>query len=248
MIKEVCNRLKEKRSELGYSIEYTVEKTKLYPSVIRDIEQGNLSNISSVYLKGFMKIYASFLGVDLGTALEEVNSLPRTRKKIVKVKKLDTPSPINDIVGILKRIPAEAKKKIIFVFIGAIVVLSIFFIGRGIVRKISGIFKRNPKEVKVAGNSKVIASSETTQGVEASLTIKKKCFLRVTADGKILFEGILNKGMVETWKADKLIELRLSDGSAVSLEVNGKIIPTLASIHKPIKSIKITPSGISVDK
>ena len=81
MIKEVCNRLKEKRSELGYSIEYTVEKTKLYPSVIRDIEQGNLSNISSVYLKGFMKIYASFLGVDLGTALEEVNSLPRTRKK-----------------------------------------------------------------------------------------------------------------------------------------------------------------------
>jgi len=248
MIKEVCNRLKEKRSELGYSIEHTVEKTKLHPSVIRDIEQGNLNNISPVYIKGFMKIYASFLGVDLGTALEEVSSLSGVSKKVVKVKKRDTTSPISYVTGVMKGIPVEVKKKIVSIFIGAILVVSVFLIGRGIVRKISGIFKRSSKEVKVESNTKVISSGEITQGVEASLTIKKKCFVRVIADGKILFEGILNKGMIETWKADKSIELRVSDGSAISLEVNGKTLPTLASIRKPIKSIKITPSGISVDK
>ena len=73
MIKEICHKLSEKRKELGYDIEYAVDKTKLHPSVIRDIESGNLANINSAYTKGFMKIYASFLGVDLGNSLEEIS-------------------------------------------------------------------------------------------------------------------------------------------------------------------------------
>jgi len=59
MIKELCNRLKEKRKELGYSIEYVVEKTKLHPLMIKDIEEGNLGNENPAYIRGFIKIYAA---------------------------------------------------------------------------------------------------------------------------------------------------------------------------------------------
>ena len=91
-------------------------------------------------------------------------------------------------------------------------------------------------------------SISEVEGVEATLTAKKKCFLKVIVDGKLLFKGILRKGARETWKADKEIELKIRDGSAITLEVNGRLIPILTSLRKPIKSLKITPSGIVVDK
>ncbi len=84
--------------------------------------------------------------------------------------------------------------------------------------------------------------------ITVSLTAKKKCFIRVVVDGKLLFEGALSQGAVESWKGTKKIEFKISDGSAVYLEVNGKPLPSLTSIRKSIKSLVITPSGISVDK
>ncbi|MCK5393631.1 MAG: helix-turn-helix domain-containing protein, partial [Candidatus Omnitrophica bacterium] len=41
MIEELCHKLKNKRKELGYSIEHIVNKTKLSPSVIKNIEEVN---------------------------------------------------------------------------------------------------------------------------------------------------------------------------------------------------------------
>jgi len=67
-------------------------------------------------------------------------------------------------------------------------------------------------------------------------------------DGKLLFDGQLAEGAIETWRGDKEIEMKIRDGSAIALEVNGKDIPTLTSLRKPIKSLKITPSGIVIDK
>jgi len=55
-IEELCVKLQQKRNDLGLTLEEVVEKTKLYPSVIRDIESGNLGNISKAYLKGYIKI------------------------------------------------------------------------------------------------------------------------------------------------------------------------------------------------
>lgn len=48
MIESLCKKIKEKRRELGYSIEEVVKKTKLHPSVIKDIENCNLDKITPV--------------------------------------------------------------------------------------------------------------------------------------------------------------------------------------------------------
>ena len=249
MIKEVCNKLKEKRQELGYSIEYTVEKTKLHPSVIKDIEEGNLKNIGPTYIKGFMKIYASFLGVDLGACLDEINLTKPTINKQKKVKSKDSLGSgfVDAMIIKVKKIPPEAKKKIFIVLIGIVFLWVFFTVGRLTIRKISKSFKDKGETVENIQPESFTASQDAKE-VVVSLTAKKKCFLRVRVDGKLLFEGALAQGAIETWRGDKEIEFKISDGSAVYLEVNGKSVPTLSSIRKPIKSLKITPSGISVDK
>mgnify|MGYP001441738871 CR=1 FL=1 len=250
MIKEVCNRLKEKRKELDYDIEYVVEKTKLHPSVIRDIEGCNLSNINSAYIKGFMKIYASFLEVDLGTSLEEVASAKPTFKKESKMKKTQEGDAIfSKVLNAINTVSFQTKKRIIVAFVGLILFWGFINASITVVKKVSTFFKKPSKEALPAAESQNSYVIDQIHGIEVSVNVKKRCFLKVIVDGKLLFEGVLNKGMVESWKGNKEIELkRISDGSAISLEVNGKPIPTLTSIRKPIKSIKITPSGISVDK
>lgn len=255
MISEVCYKIKEKRRILGYSIEQVVEKTKLHPMVIEDIEDNNLSNIGPAYLKGFIKIYASFLKIDLGTSLDEIE----VEKPAIKAINIqygqdnETDKVGGSFFAGLRRkaeaISPEIRKKIILVFVGLISLGFLFFAVKFAAVKISEAFKKNTKITKKLPQQTIVPPPiEEVEGVTVALTAKKRCFLRVTVDGKILFEGILNSGSVETWKGDREIELKISDGSAIQLEVNGRAIPILASIRKPIRSLKITSSGISVDK
>ena len=246
MSEELCLKLREKRKELGYSVEYVVEKTKLHPSVIKDIEAGSLSSIGSAYLKGFIKIYASFLGVDTSGALDEIKASGSSLNLKGRTKAKDENASLKALKSMIGNLSPKVKKNLVLVLLGMILLYSFFTLIKFSVRKISQAFKgRKTVENK---QTEVVPKIEASGELEVSLTAKKKCFLKATIDGKALFEGVLNKGAIESWRADKELEFRISDGSAVHLEVNGKSIPTLSSIRKPIKSLKITPSGITVDK
>lgn len=295
MIETLGSRLKDKRKELNLTIEEVVEKTKLHPGMIREIEEGNLDKINPTYLKGFIRIYASFLGVDIGNALSEVSGLTTQKNNIVKRRKPQitpassqkfTPTTLQkekavpiipegtnvDIAAKRKTdkvlpvkvrkvtLPAQFKKVIGFSLLVIIILCGVTLLGKFAVNKVGVLVKdrkaaRERKEVipdKVnlpkAVNTPKVTHEVVPQDIDVALTVKKNCFLRVKVDGKLLFEGILRKGAVETWKGRKEIEFKMSDGSAVYLEVNGKPIPSLTSMNKPVKSLKITPSGISVDK
>ncbi|MBU0693088.1 MAG: DUF4115 domain-containing protein [Candidatus Omnitrophica bacterium] len=260
-LEEFGLKLKEKRKELGLQLEEVVEKTKLHPSVIKDIEGGNLSKMSPIYLKGFIKIYASFLGMETDEVLGKISS-PKTfgrDKNSPEVKEETEKKPAR------KQISLKAKKIIIFSLLAAVFLYSLVVVVRFIAKTASRMVRSSVKSdekinsqlppVNPVRENHRLKSADLSNEVNinseeiiTSLTAKKDCFLRIRVDGKLLFEGILKKGMKETWKADKEMELKISDASAVYLEVNGKPLPHLTSMRKPIKSLKITHSGISVEK
>src|SRR5512137_1102470 len=57
-------RLKDIRLKKGLSLEEAHAKTKLNVTILKAIEENNLVQVSPVYIKGFIKIYCEFLGVD----------------------------------------------------------------------------------------------------------------------------------------------------------------------------------------
>lgn len=246
MIQELCSKLKAKRHELGYSLEEIVEKTKLHPSVIKDIEAGNLENINKTYIKGFIKIYASFLGVEVGAALDEISHVKahirREAKTVTPGRQARRPKLPLD------KIPFEKIKKPLIFLVGAIIaILILSALGKAIFRKLKQA--PAPAPVKVEEKAEVKSSPQAAdEEIIVSVTAKRDCFLRVRADGSLLFEGVLRKGATESWAAQKDMDFRISDGSAIYIEVNDKALPPLTTMHKPIKSLKITPSGISVEK
>ncbi|MCF7874197.1 MAG: DUF4115 domain-containing protein [Candidatus Omnitrophica bacterium] len=263
MIEELCRKIKDKRKEAGYSIEEVVKQTKLHPSVIRGIESCNLEGITPIYIKGFIKIYASFLGVEINDELEEIKKKVGSRVK-KKEKRQPGQNPafkfFKFVFKKLAQIPPRVRKNIVAIAV-VLIVLWLGFLGiRFSFRKVLTFFRNRPKAEKqktATAQEKPKKSAQTDiakpavgqlDQITASLTVKKDCYIKAISDGKIIFDGVLEKGEVETWKADKELEFTISDGSAVYLEVDGESIPKLSSIHKPIKSLVINSSGITVNK
>ncbi len=259
MIENLCKRIKDKREESGYSIEEVVKKTKLHPSVIRDIENCNFGNITPIYIKGFVKIYAAFLGVEVKDELGQINAGAGSKIKKPKEKKALNQNPIlnffKTIFERLSKAPPQIKKNILLAGV-ILIILWLGFLGiKFSFRKVLSFFQNRPKVEKQKPAEEVNNSEEPLPApvgqsgrIRASLTVRKPCFIKVMVDKEVLFEGILNKGEVETWQAEEELEFKISDGSAVYLEVDGNPIPKLSSIHKPIKSLIINSSGITVNK
>lgn len=61
---KIGHHLKLVRERKGLSYEQIFEITRIQPSILKDIEEGKVS-ISPVFLKGFIKTYARFLGQDV---------------------------------------------------------------------------------------------------------------------------------------------------------------------------------------
>lgn len=264
MIKELSYNLAEKRKKLGITIEQAVEKTKLCPSVIHDIEEGNLINVGATYVRGFIKIYAAFLGVNIPEGIfEEISAGQKLAKEQQKKNIFKKPAVKSAVLGehSFPKVFQKARKKITLAAAAIAAVFILFIFAKFIV---GNIFKEKkhvqvlpaqessaikPREVKKeVKKPAVVRSSNVTEDITASLKAKRDCFVRVKVDGNLLFEGILNRGSVEMWKGMQEIEFKISDGSAVYLEVNGDALPALTAMRKPIKSLKITHSGIAVDK
>ncbi|MCM8823799.1 MAG: DUF4115 domain-containing protein [Candidatus Omnitrophica bacterium] len=285
MLEELCKKLKKRREELGLDLETIVERTKVYPSVIKAIENGSLNNIindiSPVYLKGFIKIYASFLGVNVDNELEEffgykkekdVNTVTSEKKYELKSKnkqKEKRKIKIKIKINISKMLTSKIIKKItpLILIIGGVIV--VIFVVRASISFINKkIVSNRTKEEKIKGKTSTIQEfnhkvsdsrgvesyklptkiEETDKNIVVSLKIRRDCFLKVKVDDKVVFEGILKAGSVETWKGTKELEFKISDGSIVDIEVNGQLLPPISKIRKPIKSLKITSQGISVIK
>ena len=111
ILKIASKKLKSSREKLNISTKEVADDLRLDQKIIDDIDNGNFKNFKNyVFLKGYLKNYANFLGVHL--------ELPEINKKIKKNKKITE----NDI--------GEKKNKTVHskYFLTAVVLISFFFL------------------------------------------------------------------------------------------------------------------------
>ncbi len=71
-MEEVVKKLKEKRKELGISLEQAEADTNIRLDYLQAIEEGKFDRIKGeVFLKGFLKVYSAYLGFDKKEILEK---------------------------------------------------------------------------------------------------------------------------------------------------------------------------------
>ncbi len=266
------DRLKKIRQELGFSLEEVHKKTKIHLNILKAIEGDGLTNLSPVYLRGFLKIYCKFLGVDPKDYLPEYKETPSAVKRIIPEKDLSR-QPLKAL-SLLKTasvklvsfraIPKKFKKTFIFILIIIFVIIGLFNLGKFIASKRKAPHLKTPNKVSQAETKKSQKASpaavmQKTQAKEAlpreipsvirlGIRARDNCWVYLKVDGKVVFQRVLERGRSETWQAKNKIELSLGNAGAVELEVNGQLFSNLGRKGQALKNILVTKEGLNIGR
>lgn len=241
-------KLKKIRQELGLTLEEAHKKTKIHLNILRAIEEDNLIGTSPVYIKGFLKIYCKFLGVEPKdyiagyqepqSTVKEKAGVPRKPITFLKTSSLKLIS--------FRGINIKAIFIVIFILFLSV---SLFSLGKFISSK-----KRKIPTTKLEKTQKIQTISAKAQQPDATtsknkgvltairlgIRAKEDCWVHLALDGRVVFHTILKKGKFESWQAKERMELSLGNSGAIELELNGRIIPPLGRRGQAIKNILIT--------
>ena len=263
-------RLKKIRLEKGISLEEVQKKTKIHPNILKAIEGDSFTDLSPVYLKGFLKIYCHFLGQDPKDYIPDykeprITSLGNMPKE--PVMKIDTGQSflktIFSKIGYLRPSP-HFKKIIVFVLIFIIAIIALFNLGKAISSKKpkaapdiqKSAVKPEAKKTREAPKPKPQAATLKNQALKIPLQndirlavrARENCFISVKVDGRMVFQRVLEKGRSESWKAKDRIDLSVGNAQAIELQVNDKVFSNLGTRGQPLKNIVITKQGLNLGR
>ncbi len=246
-------KLKKIRQEKGLSLEEVHKKTKIQLNILRAIEGEGLTDLSPIYLRGFLKIYCKFLGLDpreySADYKEESRLGPHPEPVPEQIKVLKTRSFLEGASLRLGSLRPDKKIKTLAVVLLIIIIfaLVLFKLGKSV--------SQRPKPPQVAvpaavAQQKPLATKTTAatasfpkeSGGMISLVIsaKENCLVSVKVDGRVVLHRVMEKGRSDSWKAKEKIELSLGNATAVELIVNGQRFTRLGRKGQQLKNIIIT--------
>jgi len=266
---ESGERLKKIRLGKGLTLEDVQKKTKIHTNILKAIEGDSLTNLSPVYLKGFLKIYCQFLGQDPKefipdyrqinsiSAVKDEQNIAEGQSKGVSLFKSASMK-----LGTF-RVSRKAKKIIFFAVVAIVFFLIIFNAGKCIAKKMAerpAVVKTEAKKEtvkaskpkaaalapKVTAKEKKLTKISSGSGIRLGIRARENCLVSLKVDGKVVFQRVLEKGRFESWQAKDKMELSLGNAGVVDLEVNGQSFSNLGRKGQAVKNITITRDGLSV--
>ena len=239
----IGTRLRNARESKKLSLEQVYAKTRIHIDTILALEEDRLQEYSPVYIRGFLKMYSRFLGLDTEVMLKDYEEFyqaeaPQLPKQKILAKKIK-------IDWSKFKIDPQLSKKIL-IGVAAVVVL----IGAvSLLKNIRNRIASRPKVEEEVSKAEVIVKTQEKQKSKfARLAVRANdnCWLKVRLDGKTVYGGTLRKNMAESWQANEKIELSVGSAGAVDLEINGQVIPSLGRKGQMIKNIVITRDGFTI--
>ncbi|MDO8662024.1 MAG: DUF4115 domain-containing protein [Candidatus Omnitrophota bacterium] len=260
----IGEKLKKIRQSKGLSLEDVHKKTKIHLNILKAIEGESLTNLSPIYLKGFLKIYCRSLGVDSKECVPDYKepqaAFSGSNSLEPKDQPLKSPSFLENVsLKLSFWQPGKKIKKIIIpIFIIAVVGIILLKLGQFIASRprISPAVAHN-QQVRLQARPKVKAPNitpstpklqvfaaklpkETTGGISLVISAKENCLVFVKVDGRVVLHRVLERGRSDSWKAKERIELSLGNAAAVELIVNGERFANLGRRGQQLKNIIIT--------
>lgn len=256
-------KLKKIRQEKGFSLEEVQKKTKIHLNILKAIEGDSLTNLSPIYLKGFLKIYCKFLRVDPKEYVPDYKAAALAEPLRVaspaqgEDKALKTPSFFENAGIKLGSLRPNKRMKTIIIYILAIAIFSVvlFKLGKFISLKSKAIplalqpqgqkpqVKMKAKPQNATPKPQLAETKllkESSGGISLVISAKENCLVFVKVDGRVVLHRVLEKGRSDSWKAKEKIELSLSNAAAVELIVNGLRFTKLGRRGQQLKNIVIT--------
>ncbi len=225
-LEELGSRLRQFRTAQSIPLEEVAAQTRIQTRLLNAIEEGRLDQLPEpVYIKGFIKRFAEALGLN---GAEFASAFP-------------TGSGIQFVKPPWRHLPAAQLRPVhlyllyVFLVLGSVNGLS-FLVSRSAIQGIKTEDYPSPgQQLPAPKNSapanqlqklepiklaSVTQRSQSGKSVQVGVTLKSQSWIRVVADGKTEFEGVLPEGTQRTWVADKTLSVRAGNAGGVLVEFN----------------------------
>ena len=233
------------RERQGLSVKDIEKGTSIRALYIESIENGDFSQLpGEVYTKGFIRNYANFLKMDADAMVKRYmeenhpeKAAAQAEQETVNEEKTVKAEPVKEktsfATGSDFRDRVEKSHKNQNMLLLAVLVL---LVGAGVFYMLNSGSESPAKTTapvqntsQQAKNTKAEQQASTTaetpkkaEGVEIVAKLSDNCWTQVKADGKTIFEGTLQKGKTETWKAKEKLVITAGNAGAIELKINGK--------------------------
>lgn len=248
----------------GITLEEASETTKIGISHLKALEDDQIREFANqAYLKGFLRIYATYLGLDSGDVARMYDKLfgvqgakpdparssatpPRPPRRLISLKKMLIPAFLLAVILItatfFKRPPEPLVRQPQPAAVAApprqdAAVQMVQSSVR--VRKTKQDIpppeaERRPAEPD--DSEKTVTAkrpADATKGFILKIKVTQNGTLTSTVDGSGPQQHELSIGDVIEWKAEKKVTLELSNAGGVDVELNGKSFKSLGPLGKP---------------
>jgi len=252
-VSAIGNTLKEARNKKAVSLEDVHAKTKIHPRVLQLLEDEKFDKLPSpLFVKSFLKAYAEFLEINPQELLQTYEK--EGQKEPDQVLFIKSTAPRANISPRFDKKLLVIPGTLVAAFLVLFVLVSMFKAVGGWVSKAKTPISAHKKAV----SPKIISSEwlyQVSQGdfpklnektpLQLKIHAQNDVWLRITCDGKVLFESILKKGATESWEAEKTIELWTGNSSNMQLSINGA--PLKPSTNKSaVKKMRVIHTGIKI--
>ncbi|MBN1384120.1 MAG: helix-turn-helix domain-containing protein [Elusimicrobia bacterium] len=197
---DIGSKLREKRQDLGLSLEDASSKTLINVKYLDAIENNKFSEIpAETILIGFLRNYARILGINQEEVIAEYKNIhkPNVALPIITVK--------------LREMPHKKTLRIrpipVFIFLLVLIISVVLF-------KVGSVLIKSDKIEKIA--------VETAKTNSLEIVTTENVWIRVREGENSIFEGILPPNTIKTFESSDTFGLRIGNLNGISVSLNGK--------------------------
>lgn len=218
-MESISDQFKKRRIQLGISLNRVHVDTHISNSCLDALESNKFEVFSAeVYLTGFIRKYASYLGMDPDALIAQHRVQKSIDKQRMQMKEIEQQkaSVSNENSLSIQR----------YIFLTSVVMLcfGIFVSLLFLTKKKEPVFK----EVKEVEAKRFLSSvqNKSKKRIPLELLIKavNKSWIRVESDGIMVFEGILPQEKSEHWKAKRDFKIIAQNWDDIVVKLNGSMI------------------------
>ncbi|NDJ18896.1 RodZ domain-containing protein [Myxacorys almedinensis] len=223
---ELGMRLRDLRQQQEIPLEEIAGKTRIQPRLLRAIEQGNLEELpEAVYIHSFLRQYANAIGlngVQFASEFPTIPGLPAARRRHSSWRSLPG---------------AQLRPMHLYLLYMVLIVAAVNGLSFLMNRSQSPVATIEPQNLQPipavtlgpvnpaqagAGNTAVSSqpSAIAQKSVRIGVTTTDQSWVRIVADGKTEFEGVLPEGTQNTWTATKQVVIRAGNAGGVLVTFN----------------------------
>jgi len=235
--------LKKAREQKGLSFEDVYQKIKVHPRILEALEEDRSDlSLSRTHIKGFLKSYAAFLGLDAEAVVREYLQGIAPQQILSDFSSRFELSSEEEGRGL----PAWTRKLLVALFVLGLFSGIGFALSR-ITWSHKAFFEQHPltgREVFYAFDRALPEG----QPLQLKLSAKVNAWIVVKADDRLVYQGLMTAGQQESWSAEKRFGLSLGDGGTVVLELNKRHLGIPGEKGKALEGLAITHEGIGIEK